>query len=104
MKILNSINIKRLSPKWLLPRGARLVAVIALARHALVDEEGHELDDVFSFVPCFARSNSILCGVGTEPGILQVLFDFLTDTNFDSRSGFANSLLDISQSAPEVRL
>ncbi len=104
MKILSSINIKNLSPKWLLSRGARLVAIIALARHALVDEEGHEFDDVFSFVPCFARSNSVLRGVGTEPGIFRVLLDFLTDTNFDLHFGFANSLLDISQSAPEVRL
>jgi hypothetical protein len=80
------------------------MAVIALARHALIDEEGHEFDDVFSFIPCFTRPNSVLRGIGAEPGILRVLLDFFASTNFDSRSDFTDGLLNISQSAPEVRL
>ena len=104
MKILSSKNIKNLSPKWLLPQGARLVAVIALARRALVEKERHEFENPLPLVPCFTRSNSVLRGIGTEPGILRVLLDFLTDTNFDSRTSFANGLLDVSQNPPEMRL
>lgn len=78
------------------------MAVIALTRHALVDEEWHELDDVFSLVPCLTRPNSVLRGVGAEPGILRILLNFLADANLDSRSDFTDGLLDVSQSTPEV--
>lgn len=80
------------------------MTVIALTRYALVDEEGHELEDGFSFGPCFAGSNSILCGVEAEPGIFRIPLDFLANTNFDSCPVFTDGLLYVSQSTPEMRL
>ncbi len=79
------------------------MAIIALTCNALVDEEGHELDDIFSLIPCFTRSNSVLCGVGAEPGIFWILLNFLANINFNSHSDFTDDLLDVSQSTPKMR-
>jgi hypothetical protein len=104
MKILKSKHIKKLSPKWFAPRGARLATAIALARHVPVDEEGNEFENALSLVPCLAGLNLLLYGVWTEPGIFRVLLNFLASANLNPYTIFAYGLLDISQSAPEMRL
>src|SRR3989344_7574512 len=93
MKILKSKSIKKLSLKWLLPRRARLAAIIALARHALVElveKEWHEFENPLPLVPCLAGPNSVLRGVEAEPRIFRILLDLLAGANLDSRSGFVD--------------
>lgn len=103
MKILKSKFIKNESPKWLLPRGARLIANIALFRYTLINEEGQNFKNSIPLIPCLAGSNSVLRGIEAEPGILRVPLNFLADANFDFfHSVFSDGLLEISQGTPEM--
>jgi len=72
--------------------------------YSLIEEEWHEMEEAFSPLPCPSGPSSLLCGIWAKPRIFRVLPYFLTGPNFNLRPGFANCLLKIAESPPQMWL